>query len=192
MKDENLTLEELEAFEEREKELITDEQSISDEIEKLGLNKMSRESLEYIAASWHLKLRNLEEDFQRGIPSWNQVLELKPYIYKRNKRLGNPKNILNLQSRFKGKFSLAEISGSLSEIENEKDKRRRGGKNRAANDDVTKALDAIEEEYKLKPKGFFELAERLNKFITDMHAQHPIISNRDSIRNRLSKLKNKS
>jgi hypothetical protein len=179
-------------LEHREEELLADEQSISDEIEKLGLNKMSRESLEYIAAKWHIKLRNLEEDFQRGIPPWNKVLELKPHIYKRNKRLSNPKNILNLQSRFKGKFSLAEISGSLSEIENEKDKRRRGGKNRAANDDVTKALDAIEEEYKLKPKGFFELAERLNKFITDMHAQYPIISNRDSIRNRLSKLKNKS
>jgi hypothetical protein len=178
-------------IEQHEAKLINDEQSISEEIDKLGLKEMTRESLEYLAAKWYLELRNIESDFQSGLPSFNQIVKSKIHTYKKNKRLSKPKNIILFKPQFRGRYAQVEIVGKLSIIESERQKRSSGGKNRAASDERTKALDAIEKEFKLKPKGFFKLSERFNKFVTDMHAQYPIINNRVSITNRLSNLKNK-
>lgn len=75
MKDKHLTSEEIEAFEQHEVELLADEQSIAEEVEKLGLNKMSRELLENMAAKWHLELSNAERDLNGSINLNKQIVE---------------------------------------------------------------------------------------------------------------------
>lgn len=191
MEDKHLTPAEREAFEQHEAELLANEQSIIEEIEKLDLNKMSRELLEQMAAKWHLELSAHARDFQNELPEFtlSNLLKSKRFVYKRTKRRSLLKDVLIFDTQFKGRYLHAELIGRLREKEIARKVRSKSGCVRASQDPATKALDEIIEKYKEKPKGWFEGKNgknRLSSFVTEMHAKYPIIKNRQSILNRIT------
>jgi hypothetical protein len=70
---EDFTADELEAFKHRELELQAEKESIINAIDDLGLKKMSRDDLEYLAAEFHIRLDNAKNELgvsNKLVMSW--------------------------------------------------------------------------------------------------------------------------
>lgn len=129
-----------------ESESRASEATIKETIKQLGLGELSREEVERAAAKWYLKLNEIDGDYQAGLPSLADSAK-KIHQYKKSKRNIKSKDVLVVESKFKGRFLQAEVRGRLLEIERMRESTKKGGDVKAENDQKSQIVNKIKDEW---------------------------------------------